>query len=263
MDVLLIACGEHGRVVEALIRDRGRPHAGEQRRHEMGGDMARSHLDEECRAELVHDFEGVVPTHRMRDARREVLAYGFGVIQGATAAIAHIGHRWRLQRELGHGLRQAIRHRLQQRAMRRDADRQTLGTMRAVLPSLGGHRLERRISAGDDDLLGRIDVRNVDGTGGGPDPLHDAFHVDFVEALDGGEAIAAREGRLHQLAPQMDERQGIGKGQRSTGDRRAKGADRHAGDGCGADVFGRQGAGCGHAGDQQRGLDRDGRVQRF
>ena len=40
--------------------------------------MARSHLDEQCRSELAHDFEGVVPTHRMRHTGREVLADGFG-----------------------------------------------------------------------------------------------------------------------------------------------------------------------------------------
>ena len=122
--------------------------------------------------------------------------------------------------------------------MRRDADRQTLGVVRALLASLGGHCIERSITPGDDDLLGRIDVGNVDGTRCGPDPLHNGLHVDFVETLDGGEAIAAREGRLHQLAPQMDERQGIGKGQRAAGDRRAKGADRHASDRSGVDVVG-------------------------
>jgi hypothetical protein len=58
-----------------------------------------------------------------------------------------------------------------------------------------------------------------------------------------GPAVPAWEGRLHQLAAQMDERQRVGKGQRAAGDRRAKGADRHAGDGSGVDVFGHQGAG--------------------
>ena len=48
-----------------------RPHDGKQCRHEMGGDMARCHLEEECRVELTHDFEGVVPMSRMRDAGRE------------------------------------------------------------------------------------------------------------------------------------------------------------------------------------------------
>jgi hypothetical protein len=42
--------------------------------------------------------------------------------------------------------------------------------------------------------------------------MHPVFHVCFVEAPDGGEAIAAREGRLLQLPLEADERQGIGKG---------------------------------------------------
>ena len=147
--------------------------------------------------------------------------------------------------------------------MRRDADRQTLGTARTLLASLGGHRIERRIAPGDDDLPRRVDVGNVDRQLCCPDPFHDAFHVDFVEALDGREAVAAREGFLHQFATQTDERQGIGKGQRAAGDRSAEGADRHAGDGSGMDVFGHQGAGRGNAGDQQRGLDRGRRVQRL
>ena len=57
--------------------------------------------------------------------------------------------------------RQAIGDRQQQGAMRRDADRQTLGTARALLPSLGDHRVEGRITPGDDDLQGRIDVGNA------------------------------------------------------------------------------------------------------
>jgi hypothetical protein len=91
-----------------------------------------------------------------------------------------------------HLLLQAIRDRLQQRAMRRDADRQTLGTVRALLASLRRRGIERGSEAGDDDLEGRIDVGDVDGTRCGPDFLYDLFDVGFVETLDGGEAIAGR-----------------------------------------------------------------------
>jgi hypothetical protein len=130
-----------------------------------------------------------------------------------------------------------------------------LGTLRASLASLGSHRVERGITPGDDDLPGRIDVGNIDGQIGGPSSLHDAFHLDFVEALDGGEAIAAREGRLHQFATQTDERQGISEGQRAASNRRTKGADRHASDGRRLDLFGHQGTCRGNTGNQQRGLD--------
>ena len=100
--------------------------------------MARSHLDEEVRPELAHDFKGVVPADRMRDAGREVLAYGFGVVERATAAVAHIRERWGPQSQACHPLRKAIRDRLQQRAMRRDTDRQTLGAARTSLANFGG-----------------------------------------------------------------------------------------------------------------------------
>ena len=149
-------CGEDGRVAEALIRDRDRPDARNQLRDKTGRDMARGHLDEEFHAELTRDFEGVVPADRMRDAGREVLADGFGVREGAAAAIAHIGHRRRPKREPGHLLLQAIRDRLKQRAMRRDADRQTFGMVRALPESQGGHRIERGITPGNDELPGAL-----------------------------------------------------------------------------------------------------------
>src|SRR4051812_32898085 len=111
--------------------------------------MARGHLDEEIGSEFAHDFEGVVPADRVCDAGREVLAYGFGIVEGASASIAQIRHRWRPQGEPGHELLEAIRDRLEQRAMRRDADRQMLGTARTLLASLSDHRIERRILPGD------------------------------------------------------------------------------------------------------------------
>jgi hypothetical protein len=58
----------------------------------------------------------------------------------------------------------------------------------------------------------RGDVGNADRTRCRPDPMHHVFHVCFVEAPDGGEAMAAREGRLLQPPLEADERQGIGKG---------------------------------------------------
>ena len=127
----------------------------------------------------------------------------------------------------------------------------------------GGRRIERRIAPGDDDLPRRVDVGNVDRELCCPDLFQNAFHVRLVEALDGCEAVAAREGCLHQFATQADEWNGIGKGQGATGDRGAEGADRHAGDGSGLDVFGHQGPGRGDAGDQQRGLNRGRREQRL
>ena len=60
---------------------------------------------------------------RMRDAGREVLAYGIGIVDGVTAAIAHIRDRGRTQGEPRQELLKAIRDRLEQRAMRRDAYR--------------------------------------------------------------------------------------------------------------------------------------------
>ena len=153
---IAVPCGEDGRVAEALIRDRDRPDARNQLPDKAGRDMARGHLDEEFHAELTRDFEGVVPADRMRDAGREVLADGFGVREGAAAAIAHIGHRRRPKREPGHLLLQAIRDRLKQRAMRRDADRQTFGIVRALPESPGGHRIERSITPGNDELPGAL-----------------------------------------------------------------------------------------------------------
>ena len=92
--------------------------------------MAWNHLDEELRSQFAQDFERVVPTNRMRHVGREVLAYVRGVMEGATAAIAHVGDRRRPQSEPGHCLRQAIRDRLEQWAMRRDADLQMIRTAR-------------------------------------------------------------------------------------------------------------------------------------
>ena len=106
--------------------------------------MARSHLDEEVRSELAQDFEGVVPADRMRDARREILPNGFGVVESATASIAHIRRRRRPQSEPRHVTLETIRDRLKQRAMRRDADRQTLDTVRTLLASLYRHRIDAR-----------------------------------------------------------------------------------------------------------------------
>ena len=40
--------------------------------------------------------------------------------------------------------------------MRRDADRQTLGTACALLASLGNHRDQSGIAPGDDDLPGAL-----------------------------------------------------------------------------------------------------------
>ena len=89
---IAVSCGEDGRVAEALIRDRDRPGARNRLRDETGRNMARGHLDEEFHAEFVHDFQGVVPADRMRDAGCKVPADGFGVRERAAAAIAHIGH---------------------------------------------------------------------------------------------------------------------------------------------------------------------------
>jgi hypothetical protein len=52
----VFACGKNGRVAEALIRDRDRPHARKQGRHEISRDMARSHLDEECGHVMIVDI---------------------------------------------------------------------------------------------------------------------------------------------------------------------------------------------------------------
>jgi hypothetical protein len=62
------ACGENGRVAEALIRYRDRLHFREKLSDEMGGNMARSHFNEEVRPELAYDFEAVVPADWMSDA---------------------------------------------------------------------------------------------------------------------------------------------------------------------------------------------------
>jgi hypothetical protein len=70
--------GENGRGAEALIRDRDRPHARKQRRHEMGRDMARSHLDEECRFELALARQRDAGVPDDADADREGLNAGSG-----------------------------------------------------------------------------------------------------------------------------------------------------------------------------------------
>src|ERR1700722_20389593 len=89
----LFACRGDGRVAKALIRDRDRPRLEEQLGHESRGDMAWAHLDEDLRPQFAQDFEGPVPTDRMRDARREVPADGLGIPEGAAAPVAHEGHR--------------------------------------------------------------------------------------------------------------------------------------------------------------------------
>ena len=115
--------------------------------------MPGRHLDEKVCPQLAEHFEGVVPADWMRDAGCEILAYGLGIVEGAAAAIAHIGDRRRPQIEPGHSLRQAIRDRLKQRAMRRDADRQALGAAAHLvgvpgrLPRRAPHQLRRRRSA--------------------------------------------------------------------------------------------------------------------
>src|SRR5262245_23468686 len=65
--------GENGRITETLIRDRDRPHAGKQRRHEMGRDLAWSHLHEECRSELALARQRDADVSDDADANREGL----------------------------------------------------------------------------------------------------------------------------------------------------------------------------------------------
>src|SRR5580704_8766990 len=85
LDACQILGRDNSRVAEPVVRDRDGSHAGKLLGHEMGGDIARSHLYENCRSEFAHDFKGVVPADRMRDAGCEIQADGFGIREGATA----------------------------------------------------------------------------------------------------------------------------------------------------------------------------------
>jgi hypothetical protein len=64
-------------------------------RHAEGGGLGglEGGADDSVCPELGHDFDRVIPADRMRDASREVLAYGLGVVEGPSAAIAHIRDR--------------------------------------------------------------------------------------------------------------------------------------------------------------------------
>src|ERR1700730_10374484 len=142
--------------------------------------MARCHFDEQVRSEFVQDFERVEPTHRMRNTSREILADSVSVVEGATATIAHVGHGGWPQWECAHCLLQEIRDRLEQRAMRRNGDRKSLGTASAVFKRLRDDGSERSIASSDDDLSGRIDIGNVDGRPCSPDLLDEVSDTDFV-----------------------------------------------------------------------------------
>src|SRR4029077_2263021 len=110
---------------------------------------------------------------------------------------AHVGHGGWLQWECAHRLRQAIRDRLEQRAMRRNADRQSLGTASTVLKRLCDDGSERSIASSDDDLLGCIDIGKVHGRLCSSDLLDEVYDTDFVEALNEGESIAVGKCGVH------------------------------------------------------------------
>ena len=146
----------------------------------------------------------------------------------------------------------------------RDGQRQrALGT--GGLEHLAG-LVHTGLGAGDDGLLGIVEVDGLDGLAHGRRGGGTALaHGGGVQAQDGGHgADAHRHGVLHGLRAEAHQRQGIGQAQRLGGDQGAVLTQRMTGHDGGLQAgLGQPGAVAGDAGGQHHGLGVGGQVQLF
>jgi len=190
----------------------------------------------------------------------QVVAQGFGITDQARRATAQVTHPWRAQFDFGESGGQLAGGLIEQFAVRRHAHGQALDRTGTEAASAFGDRRHGGITASDHQLRLGIDIGQVHRAIGFNQQTLDAVQV---ETKDGGHAIAAGVGALHQLAAQGDQAHGIGEVQRTGHHGGGIGADGQAGDVVGAvPAFDQQTCGS-HAGDQQAELHGAGALQGF
>ncbi|MNE06203.1 hypothetical protein D3C80_987870 [compost metagenome] len=212
----------------------------------------------QAHATLIGVAQRSTPVDHPRHVAGQVVAQTLWVEYRPCAAAAEVGDTRSLQLDRGEGTGQFGRRAIQQRAMRRHADRQAPGNALAQAACLGRNRSHRAIAAGDDDLVVAVEVGDIHLAAR---IAQQAFDTGQVQAAECSHAVALRIGALHQFATQGNQAHGIGKAQGARRDRRRVGANRQARHVIRRGAALHQPACPGHASQQQAQLHGTGRLQ--
>ena len=137
--------------------------------------------------------------------------------------------------------------------MRRHANRQPPGLARPFCQRAFCHLRHPLIGSGDDDLRFGVQVSNV-----GSGAFNQRFHLRQGQAHDGRQAVAVRVRLFHQITAQRHQPQRVRKIQRARDNRRRISADGKPADDIRRHAATLELARPGHAGNQQRKLNRAG-----